>query len=104
MPQPDSNKPVPASAPTAGGEEIRAQSHGPVALTVALAPRGSNEDSTSAELPAGYPYRRRLQRIRNLQKTRSAMHGQSRQADWQISSCIVFNWDILSQCMGIAFK
>ncbi|MHB9799800.1 polyphosphate kinase 2 [Pseudomonas sp. MT3] len=33
-----------------------------MALTVALAPRGSNEDSTSAELPAGYPYRRRLQR------------------------------------------
>ncbi|MFV3307041.1 polyphosphate kinase 2 [Pseudomonas sp. NY15181] len=33
-----------------------------MALTVAMAPRGSNEDSTSAGLPAGYPYRGRLQR------------------------------------------
>lgn len=55
---------APAAKPpmTDGAEEIRAQSDGPVALKVAMAPRGSNEDSTSAELPAFYPYRKRLQR------------------------------------------
>lgn len=64
MPQNDP-KTLPAgsiAAPTGGGEEIRSQSHGPVALTVAMAPRGSNEDSTSADLPASYPYRKRMQR------------------------------------------
>jgi hypothetical protein len=29
-------------------------------------------------------HRRRLQRIRNLKKTWPAVHGQSRQPDWQI--------------------
>lgn len=69
MPQPDPKTPSPQPAavvaeplPSRGGEEIRAQSSGPVALKVAMAPRGSNEDSTSAELPANYPYRKRLQR------------------------------------------
>ena len=65
MPQPDSQKNIPAQVPhasTEGGAAIEAQSQGPVALTVALAPRGSNEDSTSAGLPASYPYRKRLQR------------------------------------------
>ncbi len=58
-----SRAPAAAKPPmTDGAEEIRAQSHGPVALKVAMAPRGSNEDSTSAELPALYPYRKRLQR------------------------------------------
>ncbi|MNO46848.1 Polyphosphate kinase 2 [compost metagenome] len=47
---------------SAAGEEIRRISDGPVARTVALAPHGSNEDSTSAKLPDGYPYRTRLQR------------------------------------------
>lgn len=70
MPQPDTKTPaekpvvvaVADPIPTQGGEEIRAQSSGPVALQVAMAPRGSNEDSTSAQLPASYPYRTRLQR------------------------------------------
>lgn len=67
MPQPDAKNPpvlaaLEAPTPTRGGEEIRAQSHGPVALTVAMAPRGSNEDSGSAGLPSSYPYRKRLQR------------------------------------------
>jgi len=68
MPNPDS-KPLPAPAiaiadaiPTQGGENILAQSQGPVALKVAMAPRGSNEDSGAAGLPASYPYRKRLQR------------------------------------------
>ena len=34
----------------------------PAALEVATAPKGSNEDSTSARLPASYPYRTRLRR------------------------------------------
>jgi hypothetical protein len=49
-------------------------------------------------------YHRRLQRIRNLQKTWPAVPGQSRQPDGKSGSCMVFNWDILSQCMEIAFK
>lgn len=65
MPQSEASKPaiaVPPEATTEGGAQIQAQSQGPVALTVAMAPRGSSEDSTSAELPASYPYRKRLQR------------------------------------------
>lgn len=34
----------------------------PTALEVASAPKGSNEDSTSARLPANYPYRTRMRR------------------------------------------
>nr|WP_307836142.1 polyphosphate kinase 2 [Chromobacterium sp. ASV5] len=34
----------------------------PVALQVAEAPRGTSEESTSAELPASYPYRTRIRR------------------------------------------
>lgn len=34
----------------------------PMALQVALAPHGSDEDSSSAELPADYPYRVRMRR------------------------------------------
>lgn len=68
--------------PTTGGAEIRAQSSGPVALKVAMAPRGTNEDSTSAELPASYPYRTRLQR-REYEKTK---------AELQIELLKVQNW------------
>jgi len=53
-----------------------------VALKVAMAPRGTNEDSTSAELPASYPYRTRLQR-REYEKTK---------AELQIELLKVQNW------------
>ncbi|HWD32698.1 MAG TPA: polyphosphate kinase 2 [Pseudomonas sp.] len=46
---------------TADGE-ISAISQEPAALKVASAPRGSNEDSTAAKLPASYPYRTRMRR------------------------------------------
>lgn len=41
---------------------IEAISHEAVAMKVALAPRGTNEESTSAILPASYPYRSRIRR------------------------------------------
>jgi hypothetical protein len=48
---------------------------------------------------------RRLQGIRNLQKTWPAMFTANRGNQiGKSSSCMVFNWDILSQCMEIAFK
>ena len=50
----------PASV-TADGE-ISAISQQPAALKVASAPRGSNEDSTTAKLPASYPYSTRMRR------------------------------------------
>ncbi|VFT37777.1 polyphosphate kinase [Pseudomonas aeruginosa] len=43
-------------------EEIQAISQKPVALQVASAPHGSSEDSTSASLPANYPYHTRMRR------------------------------------------
>lgn len=43
-------------------QAIETISQQPVALQVAAAPQGSAEDSTSAELPASYPYRSRLRR------------------------------------------
>lgn len=46
----------------AAAQEIEAVSQQPVALQVAHAPRGSSEDSTSAPLPADYPYRTRMKR------------------------------------------
>ncbi|WP_095163134.1 polyphosphate kinase 2 [Pseudomonas sp. Irchel 3F5] len=50
-------------AASAGAEaEISAISQQPAALKVASAPRGSNEDSASAKLPASYPYRNRMRR------------------------------------------
>jgi polyphosphate kinase 2 len=42
--------------------QVLAASQSPGALRVALAPRGSHEDSTRARLPADYPYRVRMQR------------------------------------------
>ncbi|KAF0864942.1 polyphosphate kinase 2 [Pseudomonas sp. LD120] len=42
--------------------EIGAISQKPMALQVAMAPRGSNEDSMSAALPGNYPYRNRMRR------------------------------------------
>lgn len=50
----------PAAAAAEG--EIVAISQQPAALKVASAPRGSNEDSTAAKLPASYPYRTRMRR------------------------------------------
>ncbi|QGW75556.1 polyphosphate kinase 2 [Pseudomonas alkylphenolica] len=46
----------------AADSEISAISQQPAALKVASAPRGSNEDSTTAKLPASYPYRNRMRR------------------------------------------
>ena len=46
---------------TADGE-ISNISQQPAALKVASAPRGSNEDSTTAKLPLNYPYRNRMRR------------------------------------------
>lgn len=43
-------------------QAIEAAQPGPVALEVALAPGGSTEDSTTAPLPACYPYRTRMRR------------------------------------------
>ncbi|AXE31235.1 polyphosphate kinase 2 [Chromobacterium phragmitis] len=41
---------------------IEQTSQQPMALQVALAPHGSDEDSASAELPTDYPYRARMRR------------------------------------------
>ncbi len=72
-----SNTPAPARKPARSGssrqsnvkrvhqESIKAIetiSQQPVALQVAEAPHGTSEDSTTAELPASYPYRTRLRR------------------------------------------
>lgn len=72
-----SNTPAPARKPARSGssrqsnvkrvhqESIKAIetiSQEPVALQVAEAPHGTSEDSTTAELPASYPYRTRLRR------------------------------------------
>ena len=46
----------------AAESEISAISQQPAALKVASAPRGSNEDSASAKLPASYPYSNRMRR------------------------------------------
>ena len=46
----------------AAAQEIEAISQQPVALQVAHAPHGTSEDSTSAPLPADYPYRTRMKR------------------------------------------
>ncbi len=43
--------------------EIEAISHDPVAMAVAHAPHGTNEESDYAALPASYPYRTRLRRV-----------------------------------------
>ncbi|MDN7141389.1 polyphosphate kinase 2 [Pseudomonas sp. JQ170] len=51
---------APATAST--DTPISTISQQPAALKVASAPRGSNEDSTSAKLPASYPYRTRMRR------------------------------------------
>jgi len=42
--------------------EIESVSHAPMALRVAHAPSGSNEDSDVAPLPQSYPYRQRMRR------------------------------------------
>jgi polyphosphate kinase 2 len=64
-------KDVPASAALsaeneypnpAAAAEIEAISQAPMAMTVARAKRGTSEDSTTAPLPASYPYRTRMRR------------------------------------------
>ncbi|CAI8945299.1 MULTISPECIES: polyphosphate kinase 2 [Pseudomonas] len=50
------------AASAAGEAQISAISQQPAALKVASAPRGSNEDSALAKLPASYPYRNRMRR------------------------------------------
>ena len=47
-------------------------SQAPAALVVASTPKGSNEDSTSARLPASYPYRTRLPR-QDYEKAKHAL-------------------------------
>ncbi|WP_230392811.1 polyphosphate kinase 2 [Pseudomonas guariconensis] len=61
-----------AAAKTAPDPSISAISQQPTALEVATARRGSNEDSTSARLPASYPYRTRLRR-QDYEKTKHAL-------------------------------
>lgn len=61
--RPRQRKPEPA---------ITQVSQAPAALEVASAPRGSNEDSTSARLPASYPYRTRLRR-QDYEKAKHAL-------------------------------
>lgn len=57
----ESSLPDPKTAPNpAAASEIESVSHDPVALKVAFAPRGTNENSDYAELPESYPYRTRL--------------------------------------------
>ena len=56
-------RPRAAKAPDpAAVAEIEAASHGPAADAVAHAPRGSDEESDYAPLPADYPYRTRMRR------------------------------------------
>ncbi|MCO3929200.1 polyphosphate kinase 2, partial [Pseudomonas aeruginosa] len=54
--KPATRRPRVASPAQKAREEIQAISQKPVALQVASAPHGSSEDSTSASLPAIYPY------------------------------------------------
>lgn len=61
--RPRQRKPEPA---------ITQVSQAPAALEVASAPKGSNEDSTSARLPASYPYRTRLRR-QDYEKAKHAL-------------------------------
>lgn len=51
-----------AKAREAAAREIEAISQAPMALQIARAPRGSSEDSTTAPLPADYPYKSRMRR------------------------------------------
>lgn len=60
--KPATRRPRVASPAQKAREEIQAISQKPVALQVASAPHGSSEDSTSASLPANYPYHTRMRR------------------------------------------
>ncbi|MCD0502645.1 polyphosphate kinase 2 [Bordetella petrii] len=53
---------APARKADAAREEIKAISQQPAALQVASAPHGTSEDSTTARLPANYPYQARMRR------------------------------------------
>ncbi|MDC7691038.1 polyphosphate kinase 2 [Vogesella indigofera] len=61
-PAPARRRSAVAKAREAAAREIEAISHAPVALQVAHAPHGTIEDSTSAPLPADFPYRSRIKR------------------------------------------
>ncbi|MBP2259365.1 polyphosphate kinase 2 [Pseudomonas sp. BP8] len=61
----------PAAKPTPDAS-ILTVSQQPAALQVATARKGSNEDSTSARLPASYPYSSRLRRS-EYEKTKHAL-------------------------------
>ena len=62
-PRPRRPRAASKAAPVKAAEaEISAISQKPMALQVASAPRGSNEDSVSAALPGNYPYRNRMRR------------------------------------------
>ncbi|MDC7707323.1 polyphosphate kinase 2 [Vogesella indigofera] len=62
QPAPARRRSAVAKAREAAAREIEAISHAPVALQVAHAPHGTIEDSTSAPLPADFPYRSRIKR------------------------------------------
>lgn len=62
QPAPARRRSAVTKAREAAAREIEAISHAPVALQVAHAPHGSLEDSTSAPLPADFPYRSRIKR------------------------------------------
>lgn len=70
------------AASAAAPEIITQVSQQPAALEVANARKGSSEDSTSARLPASYPYRTRMRR----QDYEKAKH------DLQIELLKVQNW------------
>ncbi|UVM55650.1 polyphosphate kinase 2 [Pseudomonas sp. B21-012] len=59
---PRPRRPRKPAVSAAAESEISAISQQPAALKVASAPRGSNEDSASAKLPASYPYSNRMRR------------------------------------------
>jgi polyphosphate kinase 2 len=63
-------------------QEIEAISHSPMALQIARAPRGTAEDSTTAPLPANYPYKTRMRRTEY----------ERIKADLQIELLKVQNW------------
>jgi polyphosphate kinase 2 len=51
-----------AHARASSVKEIEAVSQSPIALQIAHAPHGTSEDSTTAPLPANYPYKTRMRR------------------------------------------
>ena len=60
-PRPRRPRSTPAKAAAVKAIEVDLEQN-PMALQIANAPRGSNEDSVSAKLPGNYPYRHRMRR------------------------------------------